>query len=540
MQERIHGTIAQQLDMACRKWPNQAAYLFPDENVRLTFSEVSRTAIQVEKALLAIGVHRKSRIGIWSVNTPEWVMLTFAAARIGALVVPMNTAWRLEELERTSREAGLHALFVMREFREEHFDSLLEELNKRSTTQRGKGCLLISMETQAPEGIISWDAFLALGQEVSEKLRLAQEAEVGEMDEHMIQFTSGTTGKVKGAVLTEYEVLNTAAAFVGRMHLTDRDILCVPLPLFHCYGNCLALLGAILSGCTMVYLSKFSRRRMVAALSDLQCTGMLGVPTMYYALLRDESGKGRTYPNLVKAAAGGAYCPESLARETTKRFGLQSFVIGYGLSESASLCTLSDIRAPEKERFLTVGRPLDGLEVSIEGVNGREDPDAQVGEILVRGFAVMKGYFRDSEETRKAIDSDGWLHTGDIGRRNPDGSFSMVGREKDIIIRGGENICPLEVETAAAAIPGVLQCECVGVPDEKYGEEVAAFLITDGRKSLTKESIRDALEKKIAHYKVPRFIYFTMSFPTNASGKVLKRELVLEAERLQEGIISNN
>ena len=344
-------------------------------------------------------------------------------------------------------------------------------------------------------------------------------------DDYLIQYTSGTTSKPKGAVLYQYGAMNTANAYAHLLHLHKEDRTCVPLPLFHCFGNILTLLGGLISGSTTIYLGYFSPKQMLSIMQKENCTCMMGVPTMYYSMLAMPDFRNYNLSHLEKAGIGGTICPYELCKNISKEFQIHGLLVGYGLSEAASLCTLSDINDSEEIRLHSVGRALPGLEVSLSDKSGKENPNITEGELLIRGYGVMKGYYKDPEHTAQALDSDGWLHSGDLGKRNPDGTFQVTGRLKDIIIKGGENISPGYIEEILLSMENIRECQCVGVPDQKYGETVCACIIPENETVFTLSDIQTYLKNKISNYKIPDYVVIMENFPINGSGKVVKTKL---------------
>ena len=363
--------------------------------------------------------------------------------------------------------------------------------------------------------------------------QLAQaKAQVTSKDIYSIQATSGTTAMPKGAQLYQYGVLYTAQCYAKLLHLEEEDVSCVPLPLFHCFGNVLTLLGGILSGSTTVYMESFSAREMLKFLAEEKCTCILGVPTMFTAMMAQPNFDPSQYA-IKKAGMGGSYAPPALAQAITDYFHCPGLVVGYGLSEAASLVTLSDIAAPEEKRLASVGRPLPDFEVSLyDPDTGRIDRDLPQGEIICRGKGLMHSYYNNPEETAKALDNAGWLHTGDLGSFDDGGYLRVVGRIKDIIVRGGENISPSQIEALLLERPEIRDVQCVGVPDCIHGEEIAAFVILKEGYTMAPDLVKDYVGAHLAKYKIPKYVFFTGQFPMNSAGKVLKRDLSQMAEEM--------
>ncbi len=525
-------TIAQQLEHMAECLPDKTAFLFPDENLRLTFSEVSRIADKTAKALLAMGLEKGDRIGIWSTNCSRWIALVFGAAKLGVIVVPLNTCFQFRELEDFCVRSDLNALFVMGEFRGVSTAGITEQFLEGGRVSRRYPCLrtIVLMDPGGSDQHMGWGCFLEGGRSIQDAVVKAAAEKVTSQDIYLIQYTSGTTEKPKGVMLKQYGVMNTSHAYVKRLHFTSNDITCVLLPLFHCFGNALTLLGTILSGSTTIYQRWFKKKEVLPIIEREKCTAVMGVPTMYFAVLKQPDFHRYDLHTLVKGGIGGACCPAAMAYEIAKGFGMDGLVIGYGLSETASLCTLSDIRDPACARLESVGFPLEGLEVALaDPESGVVDTERPEGELVVRGYSVMSGYDKDPEATRKALDPAGWLHTGDLGRRGENGVFHVIGRIKDMIIRGGENISPSRIEEKLLAMENVQDCQCVGVPDPEYGEEIAVFLISKDGREITADQVTDFLKTQLTRYELPRYVLMTESFPQNGVGKVLKTELARAA-----------
>ena len=384
-------------------------------------------------------------------------------------------------------------------------------------------------------GLKGWTSFLRRGDAVTDDQLAQAKAQVTSKDIYSIQATSGTTAMPKGAQLYQYGVLYTAQCYAKLLHLEEEDVSCVPLPLFHCFGNVLTLLGGILSGSTTVYMESFSAREMLKFLAEEKCTCILGVPTMFTAMMAQPNFDPSRY-SIKKAGMGGSYAPPALAQAITENFHCPGLVVGYGLSEAASLVTLSDIDAPGEKRLSTVGSPLPDFEVSLyDPETGRISKKLSQGEIICRGEGLMHSYYNNPEETAKALDAGGWLHTGDLGTFDDSGYLRVVGRIKDIIVRGGENISPSQIEALLLERPEIRDVQCVGVPDRIHGEEIAAFVILKDGAVMEPQQIRDHVGDHLARYKIPKYVFFTDHFPMNAAGKVLKRDLAgMAAERIRK------
>lgn len=521
-------TISQHLERTAEKYKTKTVLRFPAEHVTLDYHSLKLQADQTSKALLGIGLKKGDHIGIWSLNSSRWVLLALGAAQIGVVFVPINAAYKRDELTYMVREMDINCLFFMDSIRGKSCLDRMEgfwkngELNRRAFPVLRD---LYALSEGPLEDLKDWNCFLGHGQEITDEQLAEAKAKVTSRDIYSIQATSGTTAMPKGAQLYQYGVLYTAQCYAKLLHLEEEDVSCVPLPLFHCFGNVLTLLGGILSGSTTVYMESFSASEMLKFLAEEKCTCVLGVPTMFTAMMAQPNFDSSRYA-IKKAGMGGSYAPPALAQAITENFHCPGLVVGYGLSEAASLVTLSDIDAPMEKRLGTVGSPLPDFEVSLyDPGTGMIRKDIPQGEIICRGEGLMHSYYNNPEETAKALDGDGWLHTGDLGTFDDSGYLRVVGRIKDIIVRGGENISPSQIEALLLERPEIRDVQCVGVPDCIHGEEIAAFVVLKDGAAMTPQQIRDHVGAHLARYKIPKYVFFTDQFPMNAAGKVLKRDL---------------
>ena len=531
-------TISQHLARVAEKYQTKTALRFPAENLALDYRTLQEMADATAKALLGIGMQKGDHIGIWSLNASRWVLLALGAAQIGVAFVPINAAYKREELTYIVRKMDINCLLVMDSIQGKSCLDRLEGFwhNGKPDPQEVPVLRDVYALSEDPLGDLKgWDSFLEQGEAVTDEQLAQAKAQVTGKDIYSIQATSGTTAMPKGAQLYQYGVLYTAQCYAKLLHLEEEDVSCVPLPLFHCFGNVLTLLGGILSGSTTVYMESFSAREMLRFLAEEKCTCILGVPTMFTAMMAQPNFDSSRY-SIKKAGMGGSYAPPALAQAITENFHCPGLVVGYGLSEAASLVTLSDIGASVEKRLSTVGCPLPDFEVSLyDPDTGRTGKELPQGEIICRGEGLMRSYYNDPEETAKALDADGWLHTGDLGSFDESGYLRVVGRIKDIIVRGGENISPSQIEALLLERPEIRDVQCVGVPDRIHGEEIAAFVILKDGATMTPQQIKDHVEVHLARYKTPKYVFFTDQFPMNAAGKVLKRDLSkMAAEMIQE------
>ena len=532
----IEHTISDQIRISAEAFNDSTALIFPEENLRISYKELKTRAEVAAKALLGCGMRKGSHIGIWSVNCSRWVDLVLGAAMIGVVTIPLNINYKTNELAEICEKMDVECLFVMNSMKGSPCTSVSEGLlNGEKPDHRLCPRLeqIISMASSDCGKHPNYNSFLDTAEKVHDEDLIAAQGLVVPGDTYIIQLTSGTTALPKGVMLSHYGALNTARDYaVDMMHFGRDDISCVPLPLFHCYGNILTLLGGLITGSCVLYPPLFSPTAVLNSLVEEKCTSFAGVPTMY-AMLMNTEGFSREDLHLRTSSIGGSYVAAELVDQITEEFNVPGLVVGYGLSEAASLVTLSPVDELRDKRLYSVGSPLPGLEVTLfDPKTGVYSSSLQEGEVVIRGFCVMQGYYNDPEATAKAIDAEGWLHTGDLGSFNPNGTMRIVGRIKDIIIRGGENISPSEIEAKIIELAQVSDCQCVGVPDKVLGEEIAAFIITKDRSPIEESLVKAHVRTQLARHKIPKYVFTTDSFPLNGAGKVMKSELRKMAESM--------
>lgn len=531
----IDYTVAEQVECAANTFGNKTAYYFPASNERLSFIDVKQLSDRVSKAMLALGIRRGSHVGIWNVNCAKYVGLALGATQIGAVFVPLNVNYTGDELLDLCHSSDLDSFFVMEQFNNKNSSEILRGFFAGEKIDEVKFPKLKSIVTCAESSdwqAMGWNEFLAKGLEISDEALAAAKNAVSNQDVYNIQYTSGTTAKPKGARLIQHGVLNKAVSYLEFMHIDADDVVYVPLPLFHCYGNVLTMLGTLIQGNCTIYPPGFSVSQALPVLINEKCTCFMGVASMFNLLMSHPSFSSSEL-HIKKAGVGGSFCPLALAEQIQEKFGIETLTIGYGLSEACALVTISDIYDPAFSRLNSVGRPLPGLEVSLFNPATQQiSQELNEGEVVIRGLGVMIDYYNDPENTQKAIDENGWLHTGDLGSFDEYGCLHIVGRIKDIIIRGGENISASEIEQAVMEVDGVRDCQCVGAPDDLFGEQIAAFIVMQDGLAFNPDEIRAALDGKIAKYKIPHYMFPIDVMPINASGKVLKTELRDRVKRI--------
>ncbi|GGY94662.1 AMP-binding protein [Pseudoduganella plicata] len=528
----IGQTIGKHLAAIAAAHGDNEALVVPHQGVRLTYREFDARVTALAAGLLGLGLQPGERIGIWSQNCAEWVLTQFATARAGLVLVNINPAYRRSELEYVLEKVGCSALILAPSFKSSDYLAIVRDVVPELATSRDD--LVRSARLPALRHVIrlgggrtagmrNFDSLLAPPDTAQlERLR-ALEDELQFDDAVNIQFTSGTTGAPKGATLTHHNILNNGF-FVGEaMRLTSADRLCIPVPLYHCFGMVLGNLACVTHGATMVFPGEgFDPKAVLETVQAERCTGLHGVPTMFIALLDHPDFAGYDLSTLRTGIMAGSPCPAEVMSRVIERMHMGEITIAYGMTETSPVSFQSSVDDPVPLRVTTIGRVHPHLEVKIVDASGRIVPRGQTGELLTRGYSVMLGYWGDEEKTREAIDAAGWMHTGDLAVIDNDGFATIVGRSKDMVIRGGENIYPREVEEYLYRHPKVLDVQCVGVPDERYGEELCACIVVRPGETVDEADIRAFCSGQIAHYKIPRYIRFVEAFPMTVTGKIQK------------------
>jgi fatty-acyl-CoA synthase len=522
-------TIGQCLDRITAAFGDREALVSCQQNVRYTYRELHAEAERIASGLLALGVAHGDRVGIWSPNRAEWVVMQHAAAKAGAVLVNINPAYRVRELEYALVQSGVSVLIAARGFRNTDYTAMLAELvPERLPSLR----TLVYFGHRVP-GTMTWQELRSLGDTVAISRLREREAGLQFDDPANIQYTSGTTGSPKGATLSHHNILNNGF-FVGeRLRYTPQDRICMPVPLYHCFGCVLGSLAALTHGSALVLPAEsFDAEACLRAAHEERCTSMYGVPTMFIAQLDHPGCSGDRLESLRTGIMAGSPCPVEVMRQVIDRMHMPEVTIAYGMTETSPVSFQSVVDDPLEARVSTIGRIHPHLECKIvDPQTGATVPRGERGELCTRGYAVMLGYWNDPGATVAAIDAARWMHTGDLAVMRDDGYVNIVGRLKDMIIRGGENIYPREIEEFLHAHPHISEVQVVGVPDAKYGEEVCAWIRLREGRSLTPDEVRDYCRGQIATYKIPRHIRFTTEFPMTVTGKVQKfriREQMIE------------
>jgi fatty-acyl-CoA synthase len=538
----IGETIGAHFDMVAGRWADRDALIVRQQNIRWSYGDLKAKVDAFAAGLLALGLSPGDRVGIWSPNNAEWVVTQFATAKAGLILVNINPAYRLSELGYALDKVGCKALVTADSFKSSDYVGMLRELVPeidRSAPGRLQAnrlpylTTLIRIGEGEKHGFLRFDDVLGTGGERHRKL-LAELAPTLQFDDPInVQFTSGTTGVPKGATLTHHNILNNGYFIGEAQRLTDRDRICIPVPLYHCFGMVLGNLACITHGAAMVYPSEgFDPFATLEAVEAEHCTGLYGVPTMFIAELVHPEFKRFDLSSLRTGIMAGSPCPIEVMKRCVSEMNMSEVTIAYGMTETSPVSTQTSYDDPLERRVGTVGRIHPHVEIKIVDTDGRIVPPNTPGELCTRGYSVMLGYWDDEGRTAEVIDRAGWMHTGDLATLDEDGYCNIVGRIKDMVIRGGENVYPREVEEFLFRHPGIETVQVVGVPDQKYGEELCAWVKLKVDAEATAEEIQSFCKGQIAHYKIPRYIKFVDAFPMTVTGKVQK--FIMREETIKE------
>ena len=543
----LADTIGAALNTAARRWPDRDALISCHQQLRYSYAQLRQEADRVARALMALGVQRGDRVGIWSPNRAEWMITQYAAAKVGAILVNINPAYRVRELEYALVQSGVTVLIAARAFRAtDYIEMLVRLIPELGTTPPGRPLAaertpalrqVVYLGTDAGPGGLSWPDLLALADTITIGELEAREAGL-QFDEPInIQYTSGTTGSPKGATLSHHNILNNGYFVGARLRYTDADRICLPVPFYHCFGCVLGNLAALTHGAAIVIPGEsFDPDATLRAIEAHACTSIYGVPTMFIAQLELPRFSSFRLDTLRTGIMAGAPCPIDVMRQVIDRMHVAGVTICYGMTETSPVSFQSDVDDPIDRRVSTVGRVLPHLECKIvDPETGAIVPRGTAGELCTRGCSVMLGYWNDAAATAHAIDAARWMHSGDLAIMNDDGYVTISGRIKDMIIRGGENISPREVEEFLYTHEKVREVQVIGVPDRKYGEVVCAWIRLRDGATASEEEFREFCRGQIATYKIPRYVRFTTEFPMTVTGKIQKfrmREISAEELRL--------
>ncbi len=543
----IDMTFSQVLDRMVEEFPDQYAFKYTTLDYTRTYSEFRDDVDTFARALIAMGVKAGSHVAVWASNVPQWYIAFWATVKIGAVLVTVNTAYKIHEAEYLLKQSDTHTLIMTEGSKDTRYGDIVAQLcpelenNKAGKPLHARRLpFLRNVITVGfrQKGCLEWNEAVELSAQVpvEEVYRLA--AAVDKNDVCNMQYTSGTTGFPKGVMLTHYNIVNNGKCIGDRMDLSTADRMMIQVPMFHCFGMVLAMTASMTHGATLLPLPYFSPKPALACIHNEHITAFHGVPTMFIALLEHPDFPKTDFSYMRTGIMAGSPCPISTMREVVEKMHMSEITIVYGQTEASPGCTMSSTNDPIEVRVGTVGKALPEIECKIVNPEtGEECPDEVTGEFLARGYNLMKGYYKMPRETAAAIDKDGWLHTGDLACRTPEGYFRITGRLKDMIIRGGENIYPKEIEEFIYTHPKVSDVQVIGVPDEQYGEEIMACIILKEGETMTADEMKAYIAANMARHKVPRYIDFVDSFPMNAAGKILKykmRENAVEKLGLQK------
>lgn len=541
-------TVGQQLERVAAAFPDKEAIKYTDRPYRRTWREFNEECDRVAKGFLAHGVKKGDKIAIWATNIPQWLLTLFAACKIGAVLVTVNTAYKVFELEYLLKQSDTKILVMMDEYKGTSYVDIVRQLC------RGLGKkwehlnpmlpfldeIVYAGAGDCPDGMTPWDQLEKDGQVIpDEALR-----EIGEaLDCHDVinmQYTSGTTGFPKGVMLSHYNILNNGKGIGDCMKFTENDKLCVVVPFFHCFGLVLATMASLTHATSMVPVDLYSPVKVMDAISREKCTAFHGVPTMYIAMLEHPDFEKYDFSSLRTGIMAGSPCPVKVMEAVVERMNMREITITYGQTEASPATTMTTTDDSLELRVATVGRSMPHVETKIvDPETGRTLGPGEVGEFCSRGYNTMKGYYKMEEATRQVIDKDGWLHSGDLATVDENGYYKITGRIKDMIIRGGENIYPKEIEEFLYTIPDIQDVQVIGVPSQKYGEEVMACIVRKEGSGITEEEVKELVRSHMARHKAPKYVAFLDAFPMTASGKIQKfrlREWAVEQLHLDDPV----
>jgi fatty-acyl-CoA synthase len=517
----IGETIGMFFDRQVERYRDREALVVRHQKVRWSWGELGRRVDDLAAGLMTLGLERGDRVGIWSPNTSEWTLAQFATAKAGLVLVNVNPAYRRTELEYAMNKVECKALILAPALKTSNYLEIVAGLVKDGKLPHLKH--VIRLGAEKTPGMLNFDDVATAGGN-AEKVKLAELGPKLQFDDAInIQFTSGTTGHPKGATLSHHNILNNGY-FVGEgLKLTESDRLCIPVPLYHCFGMVMGNLGCLTHGSTMVYPAEaFDPLATLQAVSEERCTALFGVPTMFIAQLDHPEFEKFDLKSLRTGIMAGSPCPIEVMKRVQSKMNMYEVTIAYGMTETSPVSTQCATDDPVERRVSTVGQVLPHIEIKIVDAEGMAVPRGTTGEFCTRGYSVMKGYWNDPEKTAEAVDDGGWMHTGDLAVMDEQGYVNIVGRLKDMVIRGGENVYPREIEEFLYSHPKVQDVQVIGVPDPKYGEEICAWIKLRPGQSATAEEIRAFCKGQIAHYKIPRYVEFVPDFPMTITGKIQK------------------
>ncbi|HPR40478.1 MAG TPA: AMP-binding protein [Oscillospiraceae bacterium] len=536
MNELISITVGKLLSENAKRFPDREMIKYTDRDYCRTWKEFDEETDRIARGFMAMGLGKGDHIAIWATNVPAWLMTLFASAKIGAVLVTVNTAYKVFELEYLLRQSDSKALVLIDGFKSTSYIDIVNELCptlKDSAPGDYQNPMLPFLKDviyagdgETPAGMFGWSELYKMADAVPEETFRTLTDSIDPQDVANMQYTSGTTGFPKGVMLTHYNIVNNGMAIGDCMKFTENDKLCVVVPFFHCFGLVLAMMACLTHATSVVPVDVYSPLKVMKAISDEKCTAFHGVPTMYIGILQHPQFQEFDFSHLRTGIMAGSPCPIQVMKQVVSEMGMRDITITYGLTEASPATTMTRTEDSLEMRVQTVGKHMPFVETKIvDPETGRELGPGETGEFCSRGYNTMRGYYKMEEATKQAIDKDGWLHSGDLATVDEIGYYRITGRIKDMIIRGGENIYPKELEEFLYLHPAVSDVQVIGVPSERYGEEVMACVIKKADAELTEQEIKDYMSEKLARHKVPSYVVFMDSFPMTASGKIQKFRL---------------
>lgn len=529
-------TIGDMLDQTAAKYPDNEALVVKHQNIRYTYRQFQQKINDCARALIAIGIKKGDRVGVWAPNCAEWTIVQFATSKIGAIQVNINPSYRVHELAYALNQSGCVCIVTATQFKTSEYTKMLYELAPELNDCE-PGALVsaklpalktvVRLHSAASAGMYSWVELLNKKEAVSEAELTRIQGTLSADEPINIQYTSGTTGYPKGATLSHHNILNNGYLVTEIMRFTDKDRLVIPVPLYHCFGMVMGNLGCVVQGATIIYAGDgFEPEAVLKTVEEEKATALYGVPTMFIAELEHPNFEKYDLSSLRTGIMAGSSCPVEVMKKVNTMMNMKEVEIAYGMTETSPVSTQTRHDAPLEKRVSTVGRVLPHTEIKvIDPETGQVVPRGEKGELCTRGYCVMLGYWEDEEKTKAAIDAARWMHTGDLAIMDAEGYLNIVGRIKDMVIRGGENVYPREIEEFLYQHPKVSDVQVIGVPDKRFGEEIMAWVKLKEAETCTSDEIKDFCKGQIAHYKVPRYVKFTEEFPMTVTGKIRKVEM---------------
>ncbi|TCP32359.1 fatty-acyl-CoA synthase [Scopulibacillus darangshiensis] len=540
MAKLINQTIGELLSDRVKQSADQEAVVYSSRGLRFTYKTFFEETTRLAKGLMGLGIKKGEHIAVWATNVPEWILLQFASARIGAVLVTVNTSYQEKELEYLLKQSDTTTLFLIDAYKGVSYTDTAIKVWKSGACPKLQRMVYIGDEGP-PDHMLHFNSLNGLGEEITDKALKERETSLEPGDVINMQYTSGTTGFPKGVMLTHLNIINNAFQVATAMGLKDGDRLCIPVPLFHCFGCVMSTLASVTVGAVMVPVVTFDPEEVLRVVEAEKCTALHGVPTMFIAEMNHPHFEDFRINTLKRGIMAGSTCPIEVMKQVMEEMGMTDITIAYGQTESSPVITQTRTYDSIERKVNTVGQVLPLVEAKvIDPVTGKESGIDIQGELYTRGYHVMKGYYNNDAATNSAIDDEGWLHTGDLATVDRHGYYKITGRLKDMIIRGGENVYPREIEEFLYSHPDVMDVQIIGIPDEKYGETVVAYVQKRQGTSLDEAKLKDYCKGKIAFYKIPKHILFTDQYPMTASGKIQKyklRSLAQEQLKIKKDMI---